>query len=100
MTGEQETTALGSRRLQVGAEAVDGGTYFRVWAPERSRVEVLIDGRSHALRREASGYFEALVEDAGPGARYTYRLDAHGAFPDPASRFQPDGVHGPSQVVD
>lgn len=49
---------------------------------------------------EASGYFELLVEGVPPGTRYTYIVDGNNDLPDPASRFQPDGVHGPSAVVD
>jgi maltooligosyltrehalose trehalohydrolase len=53
-----------------------------------------------ALAPEAGGYFSRLVAGAGDGALYRYRLDGGGAYPDPASRFQPEGPHGPSQVVD
>jgi maltooligosyltrehalose trehalohydrolase len=90
------------RRLPVGAEVhPDGGVHFRVWAPRRKRVEVVLgDGSSHALEPEGKGYFAALVEEARPGTLYRYRVDGGGAFPDPASRFQPEGPHGPSQVVD
>lgn len=48
----------------------------------------------------AGGYHAVLVPQAAAGARYRYRLSGQDAFPDPASRFQPDGPHGPSQVVD
>jgi maltooligosyltrehalose trehalohydrolase len=47
-----------------------------------------------------AGYFTAFAEQAAPGTRYRYRLDGSGVFPDPASRFQPDGPHGSSEVVD
>jgi maltooligosyltrehalose trehalohydrolase len=95
------------RRLAVGAEALaGGGTHFRVWAPLRRRVDVMIEGgpasepRDAPLAREDGGYFSGTVSSAGPGTRYRYRLDGGDAFPDPASRFQPEGPHGPSQVVD
>ncbi|HET6764514.1 MAG TPA: malto-oligosyltrehalose trehalohydrolase [Longimicrobiaceae bacterium] len=88
----------------VGATPVEGGVRFRVWAPAAQGVEVVIhrpDGE-HALplKPEDGGYFAAIIDGAGPGERYTFRLDGGDAFPDPASRAQPDGVHGPSQVVD
>jgi maltooligosyltrehalose trehalohydrolase len=84
----------------VGAEVVPGGVHFRVWAPERERVAVVIDTDEHPLRK-AGGWFVGLVEGAGVGTRYRFRLDDDAqAFPDPASRFQPEGVHGPSQVID
>jgi maltooligosyltrehalose trehalohydrolase len=91
------------RRLPVGAEAQPGGgVHFRVWAPDRSRVEVEIEGapRPLPLEAETGGYFAGLAQHAGAGARYRYRLDGGDAFPDPASRFQPEGPHGPSQVID
>ena len=76
-------------------------TSFRVWAPAASSVDVLIDGRdgAHPLTREADGMFSGSLEDAAPGCRYRYRLNGGDAYPDPASRFQPDGVHGPSMIV-
>lgn len=78
-----------------------GSAHFRVWAPKRERVEVVIEGSGAAeLSRDPDGYFSGIVEKAGDGARYRYRLDGGAAFPDPASRFQPDGPHGPSQVID
>jgi maltooligosyltrehalose trehalohydrolase len=52
------------------------------------------------LRPEPAGYFAGLVAGAAVGARYRYRLDQGDAFPDPASRFQPDGPHGPSEIID
>jgi maltooligosyltrehalose trehalohydrolase len=103
MIGTHETAATIQRRLPVGAEVVDGGTHFRVWAPARKSVEVLVDGdaaQAHALTSEASGYFSGFIQGAGPGVRYLYRLDAKNSYPDPASRFQPLGPHGPSEVVD
>jgi len=101
---------VGRRRLPVGAEVVTGGVSFRVWAPKRRKVEVLLqagpswrtDDESAVLglRAESGGYFSGVASDAGPGSLYRYRLDAVESFPDPASRFQPEGPHGPSQVVD
>jgi maltooligosyltrehalose trehalohydrolase len=94
-----------SRRLPVGAEALPGGgVHFRVWAPKRARVEVLFEGdagSAFSLEREEVGYFSALAERAGEGALYRFRLDGEEyLYPDPASRFQPEGPHGPSRVVE
>jgi maltooligosyltrehalose trehalohydrolase len=80
-----------------------GGVDFRVWAPRRERVEVIFEDGSgaHALAPEGRGYFSAFIERAGAGDLYRFRLDAGDYFyPDPASRFQPLGPHGPSRVVD
>ncbi|WP_165075107.1 malto-oligosyltrehalose trehalohydrolase [Paludisphaera rhizosphaerae] len=88
------------RRLPIGAEVRPGGVHFRVWAPKRRKVEVVLEGQAVALEPEAGGYFSGFVAGPGAGAVYQYRLDGEGSFPDPASRFQPKGVHGPSEVVD
>ncbi len=91
------------RRLPGGAEVVPGGVHFRVWAPEHSRMDVILYGdgeKTVALEREASGHFSGLVSGWGPGARYKYRVDGGDAYPDPYSRFQPEGPHHPSQAVD
>jgi maltooligosyltrehalose trehalohydrolase len=91
--------------LPIGAGPEAGGVYFRVWAADATRVGVaLYDGQREtglfALAPEAGGAFAGYVAGIGPGARYMYRLDSGDPRPDPASRYQPDGVHGASQVVD
>jgi len=76
---------------------------FRVWAPLAKKVEVhLISPQDWVapLQNTEGGYHHGLVEGFEPGALYLYRLDSEKERPDPASRFQPQGVHGPSQVVD
>ena len=88
------------RRLPIGAELIDGGTHFRVWAPKRKRVDVVIGDHERELAPESGGYYSGLAPTARAGSRYRYRLDAGDSFPDPASRYQPEGPHGPSQVVD
>src|SRR5512145_1414377 len=90
------------RRLPVGAEPVADGTHFRVWAPRRNKVEVIFNRfRTLELEGERDGYFSGYAEVLQPGMLYRFRFDRSGdLFPDPASRFQPEGPHGPSQVVD
>lgn len=84
-----------------GAFPAGGATRFRVWAPTAARVEVVLEGgASHALAPSDGGHHEGVVHGAGPGTRYRLRVDGRGPYPDPASRAQPDGVHGPSMVVD
>jgi maltooligosyltrehalose trehalohydrolase len=105
-----------TRRLPIGAEILPDahGVHFRVWAPARQRVAVIIDGVATPLAREVSdadadavadavdaGYFSGIVSNARAGTRYQFRLDEDDLLlPDPASRSQPDGPHGPSVVVD
>lgn len=90
------------RRFPVGAEvAPGGGVHFRVWAPAAREVEVVLDGgAATALEPEPRGYFSGLVAEARDGSLYRFRLDGGDSYPDPVSRFQPEGPHGPSQVVD
>ena len=91
-----------ARRYKIGAEVTRDGTHFRVWAPRCSRVEVVLEtARGMELKRDDDGYFSGLLEAARAGALYRFRLgDDSTLYPDPASRFQPDGPFGPSQVVD
>jgi maltooligosyltrehalose trehalohydrolase len=90
-------------RAKLGATYL-GGTKccFEVWAPKAERVDVHV--LSHGdfvapLKPAASGYFQGEIDGLDVGARYKYRLNAGAEFPDPASQYQPEGVHGPSQVV-
>ncbi len=81
------------------------GVHFRVWAPDRRRVTIAFEGakpREVPLEPEGEGgYFSGLVEGARAGDLYRIRLDGEPeGYPDPASRFQPEGPHGPSSVVD
>jgi maltooligosyltrehalose trehalohydrolase len=94
-----------ARRIPVGAE-VDpaGGVHFRLWAPRHTSVAVKLEGgpgtgSTLTLDREAKGYFSKYIPQAAAGTRYRYQT-GDGAFPDPASRSQPEGPHGASVVVD
>jgi maltooligosyltrehalose trehalohydrolase len=89
------------RRLPVGAEVVPGGVHFRVWADRNERVDVVLGGQLHELCPEDDGYFSLLVGEARAGQLYAFRLNGRDDdFPDPVSRFQPDGPLGPSEIVD
>src|SRR4051794_750717 len=91
--------AAALRRYAIGAELTDEGVHFRVWAPEHRALSVVIEGGAEVeLERDEDGYFSRLV-DAKAGARYRFKIGDQ-LFPDPASRFQPEGPHGPSQVID
>jgi maltooligosyltrehalose trehalohydrolase len=90
------------RRLPIGAEPVDAHTtHVRLWAPAPRRVEVITpNGVRTALPREADGYVSATIE-ARAGDLYQFRVDGdERLYPDPVSRFQPEGPHGPSQIID
>jgi maltooligosyltrehalose trehalohydrolase len=93
-----------ARRLPIGAEASEHGAHFRVWAPGHDKVEVVVEQSPHTvveLVGEPGGYFAAFAPGARRGDRYRFRLDGDDTLlPDPASRFQPDGPHGASEIVD
>lgn len=97
-------TKVQSHMLDIGATVVHGkGVRFKVWAPHAKEVTVAITSpheRLLALTPSRSGYCEGFAEGLAAGSRYRYVLDRDKTRPDPASRFQPDGVHGPSAVVD
>jgi maltooligosyltrehalose trehalohydrolase len=76
---------------------VGGGVEFRVWAPQASRLDLVLPGRTVALTAE--GEIHAAVVAAEAGEDYTFELDGR-RLPDPCSRFQPEGVRGPSRIVD
>jgi maltooligosyltrehalose trehalohydrolase len=90
-------------QLDLGATLLeDGSASFRVWAPRVQELSVILSnkaGNPVSLAAEGNGYFSGTVKDVSEGERYLYLLDGEIARPDPASRFQPEGVHGSSQVV-
>lgn len=75
----------------------EGRWRFRLWAPDAQRVELVLEGGALAMDPDSDGWFsvETAAED---GARYRYRIDGDNEVPDPASRWQPEGVHGPSAL--
>jgi maltooligosyltrehalose trehalohydrolase len=92
-----------AHRMPFGAEARDDGTTrFRLWAPGARSVELWLADREQgfAMSRDAVGWAEWVTRDAPPGSRYSFRIDGELLVPDPASRFQPDDVHGSSEVID
>ena len=84
----------------LGARVTKDGVVFTVWAPrQRSMAVVLDDSTEHEMERGAEGFHRVLVPGIGKGQRYWFKL-AEGRRPDPVSRFQPEGVFGPSMVID
>lgn len=88
--------------IGANSQSTSRGTHFRVWAPEREKVEVVLEsgGAPIGLESEGNGYFSGMASQVASGANYKYSLDGGEAYPDPASRYQPAGPHGFSQVVD
>jgi maltooligosyltrehalose trehalohydrolase len=73
---------------------------FRVWAPKPERVDLLVGDQAHPMVPADGGWWELALEDAGPGTRYRFSLDGGPGRPDPRSAGQPEGIDGPSEVVD
>lgn len=98
------TPVTAAWHLPFGARSTADGVDFRVWAPRAERLAVRLLGpggdRLVPLAPEAEGYFRGQAAGAGAGDDYLYRFADGSERPDPASRWQPDGVHGPSRVVD
>ncbi len=89
-------------KLPFGAEIEAVGVGFRLWAPPAAAVLLRLEGEHPtdiAMAKEPGGWFGLTTASARPGTRYRYVVDG-AAYPDPASRRQPDGVHGPSEIVD
>jgi len=90
-----------SHKMRFGAEARDGGTRFRIWAPKCKSMRLKLKGRRNLLDMEAraDGWHRLYVEGVGAGALYKYVLPDGTEIPDPTSRFQPDDIHGFSEVI-
>ncbi len=94
-----------ARTRSQGAEAQTTGVHYRTWCEHKSATVVILDSEGKTLRElpleaEGEGYFSALDAAGRAGDRYRYRFDDEKSWPDPASRWQPEGVHGPSMVID
>jgi maltooligosyltrehalose trehalohydrolase len=82
-----------------GPRLENPGVSFRLWAPAAGQVQ-LITSQRHPMRRGADGWYTLTLSDARAGTRYTFGIDGEIEVPDPASAFQPDDVHGASEVID
>src|SRR5262245_581594 len=92
-----------AHRMPFGAEVrADGTTRFRLWAPAARTIDLWLEDQARALpmTRDAGGWAEYVTREAPAGTRYRFRIDGDVLVPDPASRYQPADVHGPSEVVD
>lgn len=92
---------MSSHAMPFGAEILaDGNVRFRLWAPEAKSVDVCLEGACLPLLRLENGWFERISPEASAGSLYHFQIDGKAKVPDPASRFQPHDVHGPSEVID
>ena len=89
-----------SHEMPFGAAVVEGGKVrFRLWAPGVRAATVDLSSAHLPMQSVDAGWFELITAEAGPGAPYQFRIEDR-KVPDPASRYQPVGVHGPSEVID
>lgn len=87
--------------MPFGAEVREGGVRFRLWAPSARQLELCLDtGPALTMPAIGDGWYELFTDRAGPGSHYRYRIDSALEVPDPASRANPEDVHGPSEVID
>jgi len=87
--------------MPFGAERLpDGAVRFRLWAPAAERLDLLLYHTTRPMPAIGDGWFELVTRDAAPGSAYYFLVNGETRVPDPASRFQPSDVHGPSEVID
>lgn len=86
--------------MPFGAQITEEGVRFSLWAPTAQQVQLVLDGTDQDLSTEGDGWYRVTSSSAQAGSRYGFRIDGKLVVPDPASRFQPDDVHGTSLVVD
>src|SRR5690242_7360485 len=88
--------------MPFGVSLTESGAAFRLWAPAAAEIGLRLstEGRERAMTRNPEGWFEATVAEAKPGDLYQFVIEGKQAVPDPASRFQPADVNGPSEIID
>jgi maltooligosyltrehalose trehalohydrolase len=96
-----------TRHRRFGPAIARDGVTFRLWAPGAKSVALHMQKTTQdtipdtkPMQRDSEGWFSIMAPDAKPGARYRFRVDDEIDVPDPASRFQPEDVNGPSEVID
>ena len=98
-------TGNSSYRMPFGAEVLDGqGVRFQLWAPAARTVDVCLTNgsleKTIPMTAGMDGWFGITTELAQVGTYYRFSINGETQIPDPASRFQPEDVHGPSEVID
>ncbi|HEY7533610.1 MAG TPA: alpha-amylase family glycosyl hydrolase, partial [Nitrospiraceae bacterium] len=98
----ESTVSASAWRMSLGAQSTGTGVQFRVWAPKCQQVDVVLEstGESARLAKNPQGYFSGFVPGVEARIPYRYRLDDGRSYPDPCSRYQPQGPHGASVIVD
>jgi len=90
--------------MPFGATVVEGGVLFRLWAPAAHSVDLCLQRKAEKvllpMEGKQGGWYELLTVEASVGSLYRYRINGDMHVPDPASRFQPEDVGGPSEVID
>ena len=89
-----------SRATTFGPTLTTDGATFRLWAPGATSVDVMIDGATHPMTGDRNGRYSADIAGVRAGTRYRFRIDGNTEVPDPGSRFQPEDIAGPSEVID
>jgi 1,4-alpha-glucan branching enzyme len=98
---EMTDSTMCAHAMPFGAEfQSDGAVRFRLWAPTQARVSLVLEGQDSTLpmTRLEDGWHEVVTNQATSGTRYRFELEDGSRVPDPASRHQPEDVHGPSEV--
>src|SRR6185437_15965811 len=88
--------------MPFGVSLTASGAVFRLWAPAAAEIGLRLskEARERTMVRNSEGWFEASVAEAQPGDLYQFVIDGKQPVPDPASRFQPADVNGPSEIID
>ena len=95
------TPTARTHHMPFGAELQDGGRVrFRLWAPPHREIQVEFGGETMVMQPVGGGWHELVTDRARAGTRYRFVLPDKLSVPDPASRYQPEDVHGPSEVID
>lgn len=88
---------------KIGASYSNGNCEFIIWAPQKDQMNLHLESPQVEIipmTKTDDGFFIQVINELPPGTRYWFAPDGSGKYPDPASHFQPEGVHGPSEVVD
>ncbi|MGE5847911.1 MAG: alpha-amylase family glycosyl hydrolase, partial [Ignavibacteria bacterium] len=89
--------------MKIGPCYLNNGCDFIVWSPKAKNISLIIvhpEKKNIPMEKDECGYWKIRIEELTPGAKYFYSINNESYRPDPASNYQPEDVHGPSQVID